>query len=431
MERAADSQVRLQDNVRATSVAPAAPLRFLFASLDVPFPVSSGRRLRNLALLKALREAGHEVVLIAFADRDNDLAPSEELRALCRDIEIIPSPSRKSAPLGSVIGRFRALVSSLPFGAVRLRSQEFERRIQAWLNEQSFDAVICDDIYMAPNLGEIGDTPLVLNKHGIGAVVIERFLRNERNPVKRIYAWSELNKTRRWEANVSDRSALILACSAEDCAELRRLSSRARMAIVPNVIDVAEYEQSAVPANHRVVFVAFLGWLPNQDAVDFFVREVLPPLRKLVPDLQFIAAGRNPPEEFRARLSRVPGVEFTGTVPDIRPIVASAAVSVVPLRIGTGTRLKILEAAALGRPVVSTTVGAEGLAFKDGEEIILADEPQKMAAEIASLLNDNRRASSIAAAARNRVQRDYSLSALKNSLDAAVDQIRAIVPERV
>jgi glycosyltransferase involved in cell wall biosynthesis len=412
------------------SSEPWRPLRFLFASLDVPFPVSSGRRLRNLALLRALRKAGHEIVMVAFADRDNDLTAPAELLGLCHSVEIIPSPSRTSTKTYDLFGRFRSLISSLPFGAERLRSKAFRGKIQERLQREEFDAIICDDIYVAPNLEGIGNAPMILNKHGIGAVVLERFLLNERNPIKRAYAHLELRKTRQWEAAVSSKSALILTCSAEDCAELRRLCPQARMAIVPNVIDISEYTATPVPSNHTVVFVAYLGWYPNQDAVEFFVRHVMPPLRKLVPDVRFVAAGRNPPEEFRNRLSLTPGVEFTGTVPDIRPVVAGAAVSVVPLRIGTGTRLKILEAAAMGRPVVSTTVGAEGLDFKAGEEIVIADEPEKMAREVAALLADNTRASRIAAAARLRVERDYSLAALGQSIDAAMDLIRSMVSRR-
>lgn len=406
------------------------PLRFLFASLDVPFPVSSGRRLRNLALLRALRDAGHEIVMVAFADRDNALEPPPELLNLCRSVEIIPSPSRSSTKISGLSGRLLSLLSSLPYGAMRLRSKVFREKIERWLRRESFDAVICDDIYIAPNLNCPGTVPLILNKHGIGAVVLERFLLNERNPLKRLYAQLELQKTRSWEAKVSSNAALILTCSAEDCSELRKICPAAKVAIVPNVIDIGEYTPSSVPSNHTIVFVAYLGWYPNQDAVEFFVHQVMPSLRELIPDVRFIAAGRNPPEEFQERLSQSPGVEFTGTVPDIRPIVASAAVSVVPLRIGTGTRLKILEASAMGRPVVSTSIGAEGLNFEDGKEIVIADEPEKMAREIAGLLADNCRASRIAAAARLRVKQDYSLAALEQSIKSATDLIRVMVPHR-
>jgi glycosyltransferase involved in cell wall biosynthesis len=241
----------------------------------------------------------------------------------------------------------------------------------------------------------------------------------------------ELFKTRRWEISASRRSALIMACSEQDHWEIDRLTPGTTVSVVPNVIDVREYEPGPTVSNHTVVFVAYFGWYPNQDGVEFFVSSVLPRLRSLVPDVKFVAAGRNPPDDFRRRLSKVPGVEFTGTVPDIRPVIADAAVCVVPLRIATGTRLKILEAAAMEKAVVSTTIGAEGLDFKNGSEIVIADDPEVLACEIAALLASPSRTHAIGAAARRRVQECYGIEAVRTALRRTVAQIENGIDKRV
>ncbi len=404
----------------ASATRSARPMRILFAALDVPFPITSGRRLRNWALLQALAEDGHQVTIVYFDEPGaSDNGPSE-LRVICRNVDAIPQPNRCNGYTSANWRRVQALTSALPYGAWRLRSLRYQRKLQEWLAREPFDALICDDIYVAANIPLRSDVPIVINKHGIGTVVLQRFLPNERNPFKKIYGQLELLKTRRWEASVCNQSALIMACSEKDRAEIALLSPGATVTIVPNVIDVREYEPAPSMNNHTVVFVAYMGWYPNQDAVEFFVTSVLPTLRILVPDVKFVAAGRNPPDDFRRRLCKVPGVEFTGTVPDIRPIISEAAVCVVPLRIGTGTRLKILEAAALERPIVSTRIGAEGLDFTDGTEIVLADDPQRFASEIAALLSSPDRARAIGIAARRRVEHHYSMPSLRQALRETV-----------
>jgi polysaccharide biosynthesis protein PslH len=402
------------------------PLRLLFAALDVPFPVTSGRRLRNWALLQSLAEQGHEVTIVYFEDSESADKDRSELKRVCRNIDAVPQPRRSDVSRSAIWRRLQALAAALPYGAWRLRSREFHARLQAWLAREPFDALICDDAYVAANIPSGHGLPIILNKHGIGTVVLERFLVVERNPAKKVYGYLELWKTRRWEARVCDQATLIMACSEDDRTEIDRLSPGSTVVIVPNVIDVRNYEPTPSVSNHTVVFVAYMGWYPNQDAVEFFVSQVLPHLQALIPDVKFVAAGRNPPESMR-NLGQVPGVVITGSLPDIRPVIAEAALCVVPLRIGTGTRLKILEAAAMGKAIVSTRVGAEGLEFTDGSEIVLADEPQHFAREVASLLNSPERAQALGAAARRLTEEQYSMKALRGALARTV----AIIEEKI
>jgi glycosyltransferase involved in cell wall biosynthesis len=163
-----------------------------------------------------------------------------------------------------------------------------------------------------------------------------------------------------------------------------------------------------------------MDWYPNREALEFFVTGIFPRIRSQVPDVRFVVAGRNPPEEFRQRLGHIPGVEFTGTVSDTHAEIASAAGCVVPLRIGSGTRLKILEAAAMAKPVVSTRLGAEGLEFRDGQEIALEDEPAAFADAVVKLLSAAPDRHRLGQAARKRVEQNYRFHALRVSLRSAM-----------
>ena len=399
-------------------------MRILFVSLLLPFPPSNGRRLRNWGLLSGLAAEGHQVTLIAFCEPHEQTVVEPELRQTCANLELVTAPSRRNGVLGTSWGRLRALASSQPYGAWRLQSAELTRRIQHWLGAEDFDLLVCDDIYITANLPPDIPVPVVLNKHDLTHVIMHRYLAYERNPLIRMYGRIEQWKTRRWEALACSRVSRMIVCSEVDRKELERLCPGTAAFIVPNVIDTDNYVTAPAGHDSTVIYFGALDWLPNRDAVEFFLREILPLLRIWNPGVKFVVAGRNPPEAFGRLCSGLLGVEIAADVPDIRTEIAKAAVCVVPLRIGSGTRLKILEAAAMAKSIVSTRLGAEGLDFQDGEEIVLVDKPQAFARAVADLLANESRRQSLGRAARRRVEHDYNLPALRLALRRALDVSR-------
>jgi glycosyltransferase involved in cell wall biosynthesis len=197
--------------------------------------------------------------------------------------------------------------------------------------------------------------------------------------------------------------------------------------VLPNVVDVGAYTPAPGDDGHTVLFTGAMDWLPNQDGAEYFIRDILPKLRQLTAGMRFVVAGRNPPPEMLRRYGEIPDVHFTGTVRDIRSVIAQAAVCAVSLRIGSGTRMKILEAGAMGKAVVSTTLGAEGLGFRHEEEILLADDPRSFAQAVASLLKDPALRRRLGHAARQRVERDYSLTNLQSRI---AETLAALCPKR-
>jgi len=403
-------------------------MKILFAALALPFPPTNGHRLRNQALLRALRDEGHEISLVSFADDHTADAKHGELGEICKSVELIPLPWDSSGVSGSYGQRLRSLASPMPYGAWRHRSKAMSSAIEELLRREQFDGILCDDIYNIQNLPAATRVPVILNKHDITHVILERYLAYEKNLLKVGYGWLEYAKLRRWELQACSKAAMVLACSEHDANLLRAGCPNAELAVVPNVIDVDSYAPADEDDDRTVLYIGALDWLPNQDAVKFFASEILPKLREIVPAARFRVVGRNTPEEVQHRLERIPGLEFVGSVPDIRAELAKASICVVPLRIGSGTRLKILEAAAMGKAVVSTRVGAEGLNLANGTEILLADDPADFAQAVAGLLADHSRRREMGSAACRRVRQDYSLSALRKAVRQALGAPLAYLP---
>lgn len=397
-------------------------MRILFLGLAPPVPTTNGHRMRCCTLLSALKADGHEVTLVCFADASEFGRLPKQLADLCAQVRFVPGPIEQHA-LVEYWNRLCGLFSAMPFGARRLRSDEMGETVQRTLSAGEFDAIICDDVYMLANIGQPMNVPVFLNKHDITHEIMGRFLDYERNPLKRLYGRSEHAKVRQLEIDACANCEAVLACSERDGQEIRKLCPTARTYILPNVVDVWSYKPSYEDDSRTLLYVGAMDWFPNRDAVNYFVEEILPILRRKIPQLQFKVAGRNPTQKMLDRYRGFPEVTFTGSVAEMQPIIAEAAVCVVPLRIGSGTRLKILEAAAMGKAIVSTRLGAEGLEFLPGEEIVLADEPAEFAAAVANLLADRSRRVALGRAARRRVEGHYDLSTLGAAVRAAFEEL--------
>jgi glycosyltransferase involved in cell wall biosynthesis len=395
--------------------------RILFVGIAPPVPTNSGQRMRTRVLLEALKQEGHQVTLVSFADTSDLKQPHPEMQQLCAASELLASPTNGMAG-NEYWNRFVGLFSRLPYGAQRMRSEPMLSAVKAALGRQSFDLVICADIYMLANIPSGLKIPILLNKDDLTFVIVNQFAQSERNPLKKAYARLEYRRIFRSEMEGCSSVTRVLVCSEHDKDVLTRLGIRAPISVVPNVVDVDSYQTQAAGSDDRtLLFVGAMDWLPNRDGVEYFITEILPLVRKELGAFRFVVAGRNPPEDFRLRFAGVPELEFTGTVKDMRAVISKAAICVVPLRIGSGTRLKILEAAAMGKAIVSTSLGAEGLEFQNGRDIAIADRPDAFASAIAQLFKDSDLRAKMGNAARQVAERRYSLPVLRESLRSALE----------
>ncbi len=368
--------------------------------------------MRNSSLVRALAQEGHDVTLVAFVS-DADRQHLSLAAPYCQNVIHVPLPSP-----GAIRALGTRLVSALrarPYGVLKFRSVAMQRALCDELAAHAYDAIFCDDIYMLGNLPPECRLPVLLNKHDLTFEIMQRYTRFESNLLKRAYIAFEARNVRAWEIESCRRVRAVLACSPRDLGLLRGLCPTAGFAVVPNVIDVESYLPLAENDAHTVLYVGAMDWLPNRDAVRYFVAEILPELRKLSPGVRLVVAGRALPPDFQREL-QAPDVIFTGEVADMRTQIAAAAVSIVPLRIGSGTRLKIMEAAAMERHIVSTSIGAEGLNFVNGSEIEITDSPVEFARVTAALLASPARRESMGKAARARAVQEYSIQAVRGSL---------------
>jgi glycosyltransferase involved in cell wall biosynthesis len=262
----------------------------------------------------------------------------------------------------------------------------------------------------------------VLNKHDITHVIARRLITHERGTARRLYAETEARKLRTWEARACRTATAVLACSEHDRQILKELAPNARIAVAPNVIDVEAYRPAGPIESTTMLYVGSMDWLPNRDAVELFASTILPRVRARVPNAEFHVVGRAASSTFRRRLEGVPGVVFVGAVDNIQDAYREAAVCVVPLRIGSGTRLKILEAGAMAKAIVSTTVGAEGLTLRPGSEILIEDDPTAFASEVIRCLENRPLRDALGSAARRYVNEHYSFGALRAQVDAALSE---------
>ena len=382
----------------------------------LPYPPTFGKRMEIWTCLRALAAEGHEVTLVSFNDSGQRDIDERAISTVCRDMNLVPLKLSGRSALGDYGSRLCSLTTPNPYDAWRFHSKSFRERVERRLATEHFDAIICGEVFMMENIPRGCHVPIVLKKDHIATTILERYVAHEHNPVKKAYGFIEYAKTRRWETAVCRRANAIMACSELEREAIQKMCPGIPVTVAPNVVDTGAYDVDGEEGYRTVLYHGMMDWYPNQDAVEFFISEILPPLRRMIPDVRFVVAGRSSSDRFRKRFANVAGVEFTGTVPDMRPIIKRCAVCVVPLRIASGTRFKILEAAAMGKPVVSTWIGAEGLDLADGSEILLADEPGMFAQRVADLLKDTDSRRRLGIAARHRVERSFNLAILRQAL---------------
>ena len=254
------------------------------------------------------------------------------------------------------------------------------------IRKERFDCAVVD--HLAPT-SYFPDLPhAIFFQHNVETVIWRRHVEHAPDPLRRAYFRLQADRMYHYERGVSRASGHIVAVSQTDADEMRRLFDVTRVTEIPTGVNI-EYFLPPTPspaATADLVFVGSMDWLPNVDGVLYFVREILPLIRKHRPQASLAIVGRTPPPKIVELAAGDPRIQVTGTVPDIRPYLWNSAVSIVPLRIGGGTRLKIYEAMAAQIPVVSTTIGAEGLSVNPPHDIRLADSPQDFASHCLELL---------------------------------------------
>jgi glycosyltransferase involved in cell wall biosynthesis len=360
-------------------------MKILWVKANKLLPVHSGGDIRSYNIARQLSHR-HELVFFSYYDGKWDPDYETQLRQHFSGAVCTSSGSRNSSRVARVLDYCVHLSSPLPYAISRFASAEVRERLCQWFAERRFDVAVCDFLDAAVNFPTHLTTPSVLFQHNVESEIWRRHASRASNPLKRrIYAM-EFHKMLAYEQNTVRRFQHVIAVSEHDRTLMKGWVDASRITVVPTGVDLGQYRPSfdRPPVGQLVVFVGAMDWEPNVDAMEYLCREIWPLLLAQVPGAKLRIVGRNPGERVR-RLANA-SVEITGRVPSVVEHLQEAAVVAVPLRIGGGTRLKIYEAMAAGKAVVSTSVGAEGLDVRPGHDIVLADEAKAFADAIVRLL---------------------------------------------
>jgi sugar transferase (PEP-CTERM/EpsH1 system associated) len=398
-------------------------MRILWLNTNLLLPLDKGGKLRTWHLMRHLATR-HEITCVSFAEPNQPKADRAGMSAVCSKLITVPRRERRKEGLRFYAGVARYLLDRLPYAVAQYRSRRYRRAVRSALRRGNYDRIVCDFLVPAVNLPRRLPCPAVLFTHNVEAEIWRRHAETESGALRKRLYKQQWNRMLRFERKTVARFDRVLAVSEVDRETLQRLYGdrlSAPVSVIPTGVDTSYFtpRPGSAAASRRIVFTGSMDWLPNADGVMFFCRDVLPLIRQAEPDVTFTIVGRSPTPAVR-RLSEDPGIEVTGRVEDVRPYLADAAVYVVPLRIGGGTRLKIFEAMAAGRAVVSTSIGAEGLPTEDGRHLVLADTPEAFANAVLRLLRDEPARAAIEARARALVAEQHDWGAAAGHLEAAL-----------
>lgn len=396
-------------------------MRILFVTQIVPYPPHGGVLQRGFNLLRELGRE-HEVHLLAFHHPD-ELPHGEpversrrELGRFCRSIEYFPLWPKRSAA-HKLAALAAGAVYPGPFSVLAHRSAALARRIEdICAGATPPDIVHLDTIALAPYLENCGARPTVLCHHNIESTLMARRAGHESSFAARRYVAAQSRKLLDYERTQPARFRLNITVSATDSATLREICPTANAVDIPNGVDTDYFTPREHDGTPALIYTGGMNMFANRDAVEWFLDAIWPLVKQAVPEARFFGVGARPCARLLEAAAADPSVEAPGFVDDVRPWVARSAVYIVPLRVGGGTRLKMVDAMAQGKAIVATTVGAEGVEGEDGTHFLLRDQPRAFADTIIELLRDPARRQALGAAARARAVERYSWPILANRL---------------
>ena len=380
---------------------------------------SWGAGTRSYYLLQALARQ-HSVSLLAVSVDSSTGTVSSALQEMgLKDIWQIASTSstqKKRAQQILTMLQGKSYLLSLSY------REEVQKKIDALLTQKHFDVVLFEGVFIA-GYRVPKNLPVIIDQHNIEHELLQRTYQQERSWVRKWYNWWETRKLKPIELERCRKARGVLVTSEREYLLLKKLAPQCLVEIVPNGVDTETFRtiDGQQEVANRIVFTGTISYHPNTQAVLFFARECWPLIQAQIPDATWQIVGSSPPPAVE-RLAELPGVTVTGTVPDVKPYLAAASVVVAPLLIGSGTRLKILEALAMQKAVVSTSLGCEGLAVEDGKHLTVADQPELFAQAVVDLLQHAEKRASLGNAGRALVEAEYSWERCGKTLNRTLEK---------
>jgi polysaccharide biosynthesis protein PslH len=398
-------------------------MKILWLSHFVPYPPKGGCFQRSYNLLKEAAK-NHDIHLVALRHKASTHPVSEtekartELERFCRQVRIIDVSSRNSGISLQVLA-IKSLLQGKPFSVNLFRFDEMRRCIREISRSVRFHVVHYDTISLAEYFQDVDGVPKVLNHHGVESFMVERRIANEPNPLKKLYLAIESRRLKKYEEDYCAKFDLNIAVSELDKAMLQEIAPSARFEVAENGVDVHYFSRrDDYRSRDRIIFAGRLDQYSNRDAIIHFCTNAWPLVRSAIPDMKLTIIGNNPPPRLVDIAGNDGRIELLGYVDDVRPHFARAAAVVCPIRDGGGTRIKILDAMAMGMPIVSTTIGCEGIDAVPGVDVLIADTPGEFLEKIRELSRNAALRENLGTRAREKAEKTYSWDIIGKKLSA-------------
>jgi sugar transferase (PEP-CTERM/EpsH1 system associated) len=381
-------------------------MNILWIKTELLHPIDKGGKIRTYNMLKELKR-DHRITYVTLDDGTADSSARERAYEYCHDLVCVPHEQREKFTAGFYAELFSNLLSPLPYAIKKYASHELRQEISRRAGD--CDVVVCDFLAPSANVPANLGKPTLLFQHNVEAMIWKRHYEVQNNPLKKAYLFAQWKKMRAFERRMCRSFDSVVAVSQEDSEQMQREYGAKNIFDVPTGVDTEFFRPSGVEksAPHNLVFTGSMDWLPNEDAIRYFTEQIMPRIKSQIPNVTLTVVGRNPYSSLVELAKNDDSIIVTGRVDDVRPYMERAAAYVVPLRVGGGTRLKIFEAMAMEKPIVSTTIGAEGLPVTDGAELLLANTPEAFAAAVVRILRDSDRANELGQRAAKLVRAEF------------------------
>ncbi|MBA3442658.1 MAG: glycosyltransferase [Pyrinomonadaceae bacterium] len=364
-------------------------MRILWLKTELLHPVDKGGKIRTYHMLKELKRE-HHITYLTLDDGTAAADARERATEYCHELVYVPHHTRAKFSAGFYVELAANLASPLPYAIKKYESSQMRREIVERTERDAFDVLICD--FLTPSINVPSSVPCatVLFQHNVEAMIWKRHYEVQTNPLKKVYLYDQWRKTRRFEHSACRRFDQVIAVSREDRDMMQRDYEVDAIEDVPTGVDTEFFQPQGRERRepHNLVFTGSMDWLPNEDAIRFFTEQIMPRIKQAVPDVTLTVVGRKPYPSLIELSKHDPSVIVTGRVEDVRPFMERAGAYIVPIRIGGGTRLKIYEAMAMEKPIISTTVGAEGLPVQHDIDLLLADTPELFAEAVIKVFSN-------------------------------------------
>ncbi|OGY29486.1 MAG: hypothetical protein A3F33_00575 [Candidatus Woykebacteria bacterium RIFCSPHIGHO2_12_FULL_43_10] len=389
-------------------------MKLIVMTYDLPYPPESGGKTRAYNLLKFLSKS-NKITLLSFVREAPNPASIAELKNICDDVKVVTRS--KVWTIGNLT---RTALSMDPLAINTYKSREMERLIAETLSHQKYDAVLLESFYTSNYADKFPGLKVILGTENLEYLVYRRYVDNVGFAPLRPFMYLDVLKMKRFEEISWSRADIILAVSDRDAFEIKKKSLKP-VILVPNGVDIDFFSNLGVKraAEKRALFVGNWSYIQNTDAAFFLIEEVWPLIKKEIPVLKLWLVGRNPLQKLLKLGTK--DIVFVTDADDIRDVYANVDVSLIPIRAASGTRLKALESLASNVPVVSTSIGIEGIEVTNGESVLIADTPKEFAEKVKLVLEDKTLREKMTRRAKQLISQKYSWESIVKNLEKGLE----------